>query len=801
VTPNGVNALLWRQDRTLNPKAIERAKVISLDVFDTLLFRGCGEPKALHEQMAQDAETRRHFADAAVAEWFPVLRAQAEAATRQRKLASHQTSEVTLNEIYAVLPGWIGDRTALQAAELAAEQRTILANPFLVSLLYDLSRQGRPVFLLSDMYLDGPQIATLLNAAGVPKTWTALLVSCEQGCSKADTGLFKRLFERCPGIRAEEILHIGDNVHGDVAMPQSLGIRTLAYRSGERHRAVVDHETTLDIWPDGPISTARQLASHQTSSGPDDGFWFDAGTSIYGPLVDTFARWVVVDSLALGLRRIAPFMREGAIFAEAMKRHARRIGADLDIKPLFVSRQSLYLASLETFDRKTLQRLASSSVFRTLCDLLHLVEDKVLPDELEPYRDRYMVDLVGLAVEGIPDISTRIFDFLLSPGKIAEIQLRMAEQRRLFLRHVEQEFGTGSDRIATVDLGARGSIQNLLLRIPELRPRFEAPHYLFYGIAQLGRSAVDGLQPRLFMPVDAISFERGQAIHRSPQFMEVVLNGPHGTTESYGESPEGRAYPIQGPLVGGPAQYERIAAVHTGIRSYMDLCDVLKDGLEISAADPALRRQVFNIAYRAVHLPTPEEAQRYGSLVYDYNDHQSAVRSIIDAPATEMAKNLLALGQPFALKSALLSRAAKLPWPQGTLTRLQPNHIEALCEGASMGYGHRLFCRLLIQQILEAGVNEVIVAAAGGEGGMGPVFVRLAQTAGLKLAGYLDHFPERASGLFYGVPVLSSATLADHPCRSFAIISTGYGRELRRSIDELLDAAGQEAKHFQLTMP
>ena len=147
VSRDGVlTATDWRRDRALVPALIETAEAVTLDVFDTLLFRRCGEPKALQSLVAAAACQAGLFAAPEDAAWYPAIRSHAQAAAREALAPAD--GDITIEAIYRALPPTLGDLDELLATEWAQEQAQAVANPFLLSLLQDLAARGIPVLLL-----------------------------------------------------------------------------------------------------------------------------------------------------------------------------------------------------------------------------------------------------------------------------------------------------------------------------------------------------------------------------------------------------------------------------------------------------------------------------------------------------------------------------------------------------------------------------------------------------------------------------------------------------------------------------
>ncbi|MDB5362919.1 MAG: hypothetical protein JWO51_4216 [Rhodospirillales bacterium] len=770
----------WRRDRALSPAQIDRTKAVTLDVFDTLIFRRCGDHKALHARVAAEAVRQGVFADAADASWYPDIRMSGEAAAKRSLRAG--AGDMTIEAIYQALPASLGDLDRLLAIEWAMERSQVVANPFLHDLLQELAGRNTPVLLISDMYWGEARLQQLLNHAGIGRElYQEILVSCDREGSKSDGRLFDIALRLLQLPDAAEVVHIGDNAHADVAIPNSRGFRTVHYIAGLRHRQWQERETILQVASPGQRSAVRRVAAQMRPAVPiDDGFWFETGATLLGPVVDGLARWILADCEKKGIRRIAPIMREGAIFGRVLARYAAAADLDVDIEPIYLSRQALYLPTLERFDAAHLRSFAGSSVYRTLDHLLarYLVED--IPDRLRPFLGHTVVDLFGTPMGTEGSVFDAIAALLLAPESVRRIEAAAREQRRLLLEYLQNRWA-GCDRVATVDFGANGTMNLALHDLPGVGDHWQLEHYLLYGTSTLAAKRAQGMSARVFTPIDEAGLRLATGINRSPLFLELLLNGVEATTLRYRRDAAGKAVPVTEVPITDPTQQDRMRAAHRGIDAYVDLAMALAPFDASDRPDPDAARHALGLLHRMVHLPTKEDAARLGSLLYDYND-EGMTRPIVDDIGRETVAGLRGIGQPYLVKMASLARRALVQWPEGILTQQDSETVLGLHLGANFDFGHGLICRLLIAQLTAVGEKSVILCAAGGDGGMGPTFIAMAAEAGIAIDGYMDYFPDRMQGDFHSIQIVAPSTIADQPTTAYAIVSAGYGAALEAGL-------------------
>ena len=776
----------WRADQTLATILPDRLPLLCLDVFDTLLLRRCGSPDRVFAHTATLAREAGLLAHSVTDDAFIVMRREAERIARLR--TGHRT---TLDDIYQAfgLPDTEGD--ALRQLEFAAERHMLVANPFLVDLLHEMGRCAVPVVLVSDMYLPAPLLEELLRGAGLCRgqDYADLYVSCDHGLSKAGGALFRRVLDDHPGVMPNMVLHIGDDPVTDVAGALAVGLQTIHYRLPAAFAETSRLEALLSPTPQGPLAAARGLAARSVPGTGEEAFWGTYGATVLGPVAVHYATWLVRQAEALGIRRVAPLLREGELLGQLMALEAERLGVALDISPLAVSRIALYFPSLAGFDEAEFRKLAAELHF-TLRDAVTLFALDALPDTLKPHADRPLVDVLGEEFGPNAAIFRSARDLLLSEASQARIRARAAEARRDLIDYVTGVLGEPGP-VLLIDIGARGTMFERLSRIPEIGERYDLHGAVFYATREALHRSLRGVRIHSHMPLTASAFDRAQLVYRSPQFMELLLNGEAETTVGYRRDDSGQVWPIHQPNAIDEAQRRALAACRAGIFAYRSRWAELAghgDSPWDREVDPD---RLLTILHRSVHLPTTDEAARIGTLRFDVNNG-SPIRVLLCDRRAQDRVAALCEGTPpdLWLSLALQTRPSEVPWPQGSLASLSPGHVESLISGSQGGFNHRNICRQLVHMVGSAGVRRVLLCAAGGMGGMGPAFLAVAREAGLECAGYADLLVNgdgAGKGMGKGMEIgLESVPRQD--CRDVVVASIGYGQAilagLRRGIAE-----------------
>lgn len=192
---------------------IKKSKIISFDIFDTLLLRPyvCPTDVFLHIEKIY----KRPF--------FRVLRQEAEHNARRQAAG---VEDISLDDIYEQIDEVF---KPLQKTELEFEEMVLRANPELKQVYDYAKEQNKQIIIASDMYLPDDFLAKVLRKNGFDG-FDRLYVSGNIGKTKGSGNLYRRILADFPEVSARDILHIGDNKKADCKVPQSLGIRTVYYQ-------------------------------------------------------------------------------------------------------------------------------------------------------------------------------------------------------------------------------------------------------------------------------------------------------------------------------------------------------------------------------------------------------------------------------------------------------------------------------------------------------------------------------------------------------------------------------------------
>ena len=193
--------------------AIENAKVVSFDLFDTLAIRNIssfeGVLKLVDARFREKGINIPNFVNKRL--------------KTEKELSFDNAPK--LGEIYSEVLKDVGEFSfsadELAGIEFEVDKNLIEERRDVVDLLNELVKKNKLIYITSDSYYTKEQISQILERIGVASV-TDVLISCEYGTSK--TG---NLFEELKAVSGEaDILHVGDDIVADIESAERHGINT-----------------------------------------------------------------------------------------------------------------------------------------------------------------------------------------------------------------------------------------------------------------------------------------------------------------------------------------------------------------------------------------------------------------------------------------------------------------------------------------------------------------------------------------------------------------------------------------------
>lgn len=215
-------------------------KVVSFDIFDTLLLRPAVNPTDIFWLIAAKLKQTHHLD-------FLKYRLNAEQELNR--------PNATLDDIYDFIQKKHHLSTAvtelMKAEEIACEKQLLFRREDVYDLYLYAVKLNKKVIATSDMYLPSAVLGEILHKNGYTKIST-VYVSCEHQRRKSSGELYNTVVEG-EQVQPYNILHIGDNYHSDYKMALKNNITAIYYPS-VKDLVFGDDKIYHNIWADKNIT-------------------------------------------------------------------------------------------------------------------------------------------------------------------------------------------------------------------------------------------------------------------------------------------------------------------------------------------------------------------------------------------------------------------------------------------------------------------------------------------------------------------------------------------------------------------
>ena len=269
--------------------------IYSFDIFDTLLLRPYTDPQEVW-RVLEEREGAKGFA-----------KARKKGDMQSYKVSTEEGRETSIEEAYNLMPKRF--RPMMQK-EMKLEREVLRANPEMLELWNELGKEGKRRVIVSDMYLSADFIKLLLKENGFTG-WDGFYLSSERNARKTTGRLFEIMLKE-EGVKASEVLHIGDNEWSDVKVPQGMGIQVQHYKKISE-QLFEEFPFMRKISP--RLAGTLALGWHQyKKDNPNLTYWNKLGFSMGGMLGYLYVSWIVKVAKERGINHLMFVARDGYIW-------------------------------------------------------------------------------------------------------------------------------------------------------------------------------------------------------------------------------------------------------------------------------------------------------------------------------------------------------------------------------------------------------------------------------------------------------------------------------------------------------
>lgn len=614
-------------------------KVVSIDIYDTLLFRMFRKPNHLFELMYK--KSPELFPDHIDADDWREIRSKTETNVRIdiRELGR---KEITLPDIYNKLPSIIKNRDNLLKLELECEKGYSYVNEEIAEFIKYVFDRGVKVVLASDMYLSVENIKDILSYNNFDVSIIdRIYVSSDSDATKKTGELFHKILDDYK-IEPKDMLHVGDHRISDFSVPRRIGVNAYWYdliRTASLYYPQLRLEEAVFGSICGEIFVTRLIAAQNASLAEEDRFWYGLGAMQLGPLMTFAVEWVLDTAEKEGIKYIFPLMREGKFLSELLKQaKAERAYNDVRIEPLYISRKALYPALLSVLKEKDIQYNLITHQMK-LKSLLELLRAEDLKTEFSPYQDVEIHELKNIWDNSGKTIYSILERKLKDNSYLNDIKARNKDSDILLLRYLAQ-MGMTDESYITFDIGWRGNVQNAIQRIMNKNlVTTKAVHLLVNGKKFIlnERNLEDSCDIRGY--TGNFGKNEKEIAGLTNHVLELFLMCDEGTTVGYREQ-DGQVLPVKKEIVYDENQMRAVRLVQMGALNFQREYFKLKAKKREWLLCRGYEKETLKLILRLLQYPTTKEAKMIGNLSFDQNFGIDSRWKIISKPEFEGYKEL-----------------------------------------------------------------------------------------------------------------------------------------------------------------
>jgi hypothetical protein len=145
-------------------------------------------------------------------------------------------------------------------------------------------------------------------------------------------------------------------------------------------------------------------------------------------------------------------MREAVTITPMLERAIQERGLQIPVIPLFVSREAVVLAGLESVDEEIVRSFFENREGLQVRDLFRSLELGKLPDRFVPCQETYLGQAWSVKLNPERTLLEELSDFLMASETRARIEATIRRRRLALVGYLDGVFGQAK-RAVTLDLG------------------------------------------------------------------------------------------------------------------------------------------------------------------------------------------------------------------------------------------------------------------------------------------------------------------------------------------------------------
>ena len=548
---------------------ISRAKVVSFDIFDTLLFRKTNAPEIIFDLVG------KHFG----IHGFRKLRMDEQNEASRRAYIAHGYPHADMDGIYEVLSEHqeIGvDWDAVKAYEIRMERDALVPNTEMLEIFRYAKSLGKRIVITTDMYLTADILTDILKEKGFDG-FDKMYCSADEHKAKFNRDLFQWVAQQEQTDFAD-ILHIGDKARDDGEFPAAFGMKTF----------IIDRDADLDKVKNAGGSDVDN-GIYKILCDRKKGFWYNLGVEVGGPIYMALYRYVLEKAKG---QKIWFLARDGYNLYHLFK----AMGYE-NVEYVYTSRRALTLASISCLDEKSLDMLPPYTFGQTVGEILdYLGMDRAEITNLEGAGFHSFEDVIDT-----PEARAEFKKIYLlhEDAFLARCRAEREHARKYF-----EKTGLLTQDGICFDCGWQGSSQVLLERFKQEVGCTAKHNFVYFGIknGEKSRRQMQGMHYDAYLFDFYKNYALQAEVDRNEVLCELFFSAPHESVFVYDEN----GCPV---LESGCGDQEKEPMLQ-GILDYVREALPFVERYDVEYTPQIAAGHLL----RLMHLPTEEEAITIGNL-------------------------------------------------------------------------------------------------------------------------------------------------------------------------------------------
>ena len=645
-------------------KASYDFEVLSLDIFDTVLFRRTYGPKDVFNLLEQKAVEQLALPQAP----YALARKKAEEIARE----SAKGGEANITQIYQVLGELLelntDQKSILQAQEWSLEKEMLYPDPRWLELYRQYQERGNRVIFISDMYWPKNDLVNLMSDFGFKKP--EIFVSSEYGLSKYDGVLQAHVIQEL-GFSPSDFLHVGDNLHSDIEQSRKAGMQAFHWCQPHVFKPWAEQVEIAPLLEEDLFSLrlmgeARHMELAKSLESSSDPFMERLGRELAGPLYYCFLSWLVQIAREDGIRKLFFIGRDGYYWEKTMQFLDKKYHLGYDFTYLHASRKVFAFASFRQLDARAIEFLTEPNPSLRVRDFI----DRTGIDSCQHIE---AIESVGFASPDEVITSNLGEKFLRSVYKsrlaslfrLIEVDLLASFERcREGLLQSLEEQSFNIEDCAIVDIGWQGSSAHALSHLLNLNEPGSLKAY-YFGTWPCIREISPTVCSRSFFAYAGEPQELGNLVLESVSILEALHSAPLTTMLDYDFKEQEGYIPVYSSCGASGLDIAEQEHVWIGVELFLE---TVSDSTFPLPSKEAGINYLERVLHRLLREPSPMERRRFGRLL-----HSEGFGMEVNVPIILQAHDKLKWAQ-------IMERFEASKWKRGFLAELDETIRSRLLE-------------------------------------------------------------------------------------------------------------------------